>query len=1754
MAHFQSAAQTTYLSGFEDGLDTWQANPAASGTSDAVTRDNLHARTGTYSLKCTTTSTSPSTTTNAYYSPLEYIAGSTANPYVHVIFWVYGTVAQKYKAGIGKNTGAPTTSTVWAGSTQSSSFATSANIWTQFNFVSSSASTSTYFYGSVNKSTTGGASPFWLDDAIFYSDNVATTDTTEPGAVATLGTPVASADTATLTWTNGTDAGTGLQATYVLRATSNAYKPVLHDQGIYQAIYGATGAFGPTTDSTGLWTIIDSVASGTLTYKDTSTKATGTYYYAIMQRDKAYNYSNIFTTLSTANIKSIALSNGAAAPTLTATTPTRTVDSSFTVTFPTSIAYTDSISSITLGVTTLTPTTDYTISNNNTITFTPTSGGAAALHTPGTYTITVLARNYQNATVSQTLTVGAASKLAINTQPLTTANGVPLTTQPVVKIQDQFGNATTSTLSVTAANDASSNGTWTLSGTTSVTAVNGTATFTNLVASSTANVTSAVIAFSASTFTNVLSAGFNIPAPSPIVTTSGTLTSFGSVGAGAISAEQTYQVSAANLTGNLTVTPPADFEVSLTTGSGFVGSTSNLSITPTSGSVPATTIYVHYAPAAATGASGSQNIANASASATTQNIVVSGNATAAQPTAVGTLTFGTINNTSMVLNYAPATSGGGTNRIIVAYAGAAPGYVPADGAAVSGTVSAVYTTATNQTGNGHIVFNGTTSGNSVVTVTGLTQNTQYYFAVYEYNGTTGTLENYYATPATANATTTGPVITDTLPTTSTNSILGWSGGTGTGNFGTFAPPGNGTTKKFMIGGTLLTASISVNVPLGFKISTAVPGTSGFSVGPVSKTYSQTGGTIPAGSDTVYIHPDGTIASGTAGPGYGPYTANITLTSTGATTVTIPVSDTILSLIPTASGTLTFGTATNTTIPVNYATATGVGTNRIIVARAGGSVTYTPVNGLPATGVNSVFSSATDQGSGNKVVYDGTTTGSNVVTVTGLTPGTTYYFKVFEYNVGNPNSQDYYIAAPATGNTTTTFSITDYYSASTGNLDATTTWGTATDGTGSNPTDFVTIGQVFHISNSNSGAISGASWTVSGTSSKIAVDNGTDLTISSSHYIVGTIDVGAGRTLTINNTTAPTLGVLNATATVIYGASSNTIPSSQTTFPNLEVSNSTTISANTTVNGTLMMNGGKLNLNGHKLIINDISGASGSSSITGSSTSGLVINSNLSGSVYFDQTSTATATLDTLVVNGNATLGNMLNMAAGTSPGNVTVGTGATLTTGGNLTLLSDINGTARIAALSGTVSGAVNIQRYIPAQRGYRLIGHPYTAGNEPTIATLGNYFDVTGLSGGNIGPAATHCPSTNPSTYTYTPGTSPAYVGITSSSTAIPAAQSSGSVANGILAFVRGGTGDVGCVSNTSYTVTPTTMVTGAPINQGSKTETVLAGGYNIISNPYPSQIQISSISNYNATGISFITVNPGGQNLGNNYVNGTSYGTADGTTIIPINGAVLAYNASGSDVALGFTESTKTAGTPTSGLLKATNIYPSVELSVYYGNTFWDSWSMMMQPGTRNAAGDIGDVPKISNTQMDLYSLSKDTKSLYRDARDADSITDGEIVTLGLRSVPQATYTIQVSQYNLPSDKTVYLHDKYTNSYVLVGNGVNYPLTVNSDANSQGQNRLELIFNENNSNTGIGNIANRTAGILIVPNPATSNINVSYSNEFAGSKIIRIVNVVGQVVKEISTADQAITIPVDNMANGMYLIKTIVNGKSITERFIKN
>lgn len=109
--------------------------------------------------------------------------------------------------------------------------------------------------------------------------------------------------------------------------------------------------------------------------------------------------------------------------------------------------------------------------------------------------------------------------------------------------------------------------------------------------------------------------------PTITVSTS-TLADFGNTCSSVATPEKTYTVSGTNLTDNIIITPPQYFEISLTSGSGFVGSTGNLTLTPSSGTVTSTTIYARFLPIGTGAKSG--NISHTSTGATTKNVAVSG--------------------------------------------------------------------------------------------------------------------------------------------------------------------------------------------------------------------------------------------------------------------------------------------------------------------------------------------------------------------------------------------------------------------------------------------------------------------------------------------------------------------------------------------------------------------------------------------------------------------------------------------------------------------------------------------------------------------------------------------------------------------------------------------------------------------------------------------------------------------------------------------------------------------------------------------------------------------------------------------------------------------------------------------------------------------------------------------------------------------------------------------------------------------------
>jgi gliding motility-associated-like protein len=105
--------------------------------------------------------------------------------------------------------------------------------------------------------------------------------------------------------------------------------------------------------------------------------------------------------------------------------------------------------------------------------------------------------------------------------------------------------------------------------------------------------------------------------------------------------------------------------------------------------------------------------------------------------------------------------------------------------------------------------------------------------------------------------------------------------------------------------------------------------------------------------------------------------------------------------------ISFSGITTTQMDVSW--VVGNGSGRVVLAKEGSAVDANPSD-LTTYTANAAFASGTQIGTGNYVVYDGN---GNTTTITGLTVGANYHFRVYEYN-GTPGTENYFLST-FTGN-------------------------------------------------------------------------------------------------------------------------------------------------------------------------------------------------------------------------------------------------------------------------------------------------------------------------------------------------------------------------------------------------------------------------------------------------------------------------------------------------------------------------------------------------------------------------------------------------------------------------------------------------------------------------------------------------------------------------------------------------------------------
>ena len=345
------------------------------------------------------------------------------------------------------------------------------------------------------------------------------------------------------------------------------------------------------------------------------------------------------------------------------------------------------------------------------------------------------------------------------------------------------------------------------------------------------------------------------------------------------SSVSSYTVTGTGLSSSVTITPPANFEVSADGGSTWHASASPVSMAVSGGTITGEPVTILVRANAASAGLSTGVITHTSSGASDAEVAVSAVRLSDEPSASSSIGVSGVTGSQMTLTF---SGGNGANRLAVVRAGSAVSWVPTDGEPVSGA-NADVTSAADLGSGQKIVFNGT--GNSV-TVTGLSGGITYYASVFEYNVATGNSQNYRSSAGTASATTTAVPFLNT----SAASL----------SFGLVETGTSSSVQQYTLSANFLSPSsgtVTVTAPTGYSVSLSAGSGYGTSV-PVP----YTGGTL-SGS-TIYVKFQPTSL--------GSYNGTITHSGGSASTVSVSVSGTgasasVLSNTPTGYASLNGGT-------------------------------------------------------------------------------------------------------------------------------------------------------------------------------------------------------------------------------------------------------------------------------------------------------------------------------------------------------------------------------------------------------------------------------------------------------------------------------------------------------------------------------------------------------------------------------------------------------------------------------------------------------------------------------------------------------------------------------------------------------------------------------------------------------------------------------------------------------------------------------
>jgi subtilisin family serine protease len=496
---------------------------------------------------------------------------------------------------------------------------------------------------------------------------------------------------------------------------------------------------------------------------------------------------------------------------------------------------------------------------------------------------------------------------------------------------------------------------------------------------------------------------------------------------------------------------------------------------------------------------------------------------------------------------------------------------------------------------------------------------------------------------------------------------------------------------------------------------------------------------------------------------------------------------------------------------------------------------------------------------------------------------------------------------------------------------------------------------------------------------------------------------------------------------------------------------------------------------------------------------------------------------------------------------------STLNTNNNLILKSSSLRTANVGtanAAGNYITGNTLVERFIPGgYRKFRFLGHPFSS--NLSISDITDEMDITGTITGSNANGFTSTTSNASSAYTFSES-------LDDGSIAGWQAISSGNIAtqitpgNGLRVLVRGSKGQSGSLTGGIYTPDSVILKMTGTLRQGDFTQplsfTNINKGWNLISNPYPSNIDWNGVTRNNVNNAVY-TYRPslnGGVYA--SYVNNSS--TNGGSNIIEAHNAFF-VRANDVNPSLQFHETDKTTQSQPNSMFRGLgDMHSKIQLTLFKTNST-EKDEIIVRFGIDEATNYFDqsfDAENLNGGMNDLFALDENAKrySIYH-GEELRAFEKYREVKLGFSISSVGEYVIEAKTlYPFLHGYQAYLKDGYNNTITTITDSMQYSFVAQQAGviNS----RLSIVFSNQKSPTPI-----TKATMFVSPNPASSSFEVfciafnKLANTHISIKDINGRTLQRKAVGKISTG--SVLMNSTTLPNGVYLVE-VLNG---SERFIQ-